>query len=128
MSPLERFRPAGLGRVRMGLTQTWWSAGGVAVQEAPERAPEPVAYSMDPAPPSRPSTTRPACACKFFGLTGLGQGGCATPIEGAPATAEGSMPADAPPSKAAPEGPSTIAIVGGVGVLGVLGLLAAGVI
>jgi len=123
MASLRRFEPAGYGPVHLGVVEAWWSSGGVvAMDPGPAlEPPVPVAYSHAPYPTrgiSRtPVTTRPVCACKFFGL---GQGGCATPVEGAPVVAGGGS---APAS-----GPSTLTIVGGVGVLGVLGLLAAGVI
>jgi hypothetical protein len=68
------------------------------------------------------SLTRETCACNM-----LGQGGCATPEEGAPVQDGGYAPGTA----GASQGPSTltvVGVVGAVGAVGVLGLLIAGVI
>ncbi len=100
------------GPMRIGRAEASWWAGFEQVVEI-EAEPKPVepdevTYAS--------SITRPACACKI--LVGLGQG-CSMPIEGFPG---GTVP------KGAGEGPSTLAVIGGVAGVGVVLALVTGLI
>ncbi len=100
------------GPTRIGRAEASWWAGFEQIVEL-EAEPEPVepdevAYAS--------SITRPACACKI--LVGLGQG-CSMPIEGFPG---GVVP------KGAEDGPSTLAVIGGVAGVGVVLALVTGLI
>ena len=62
------------------------------------------------------STTRPKCACKILNGATLGQG-CSIPTEGFPG---GAAPGD--------DGPSTLAVIGGVTGVGVILALVTGIL
>lgn len=112
-----RFRPADYGRrvpLAGSIQASWWGGFEHTVFEDPEPS-DP--YPTDPYPPEdvaySSSITRPACACKILGQ------GCAVPQGGTPTGGAVSQPSD---------GPSTVAVVGGISAVALLGLLVAGVI
>ncbi len=122
---MRRFEAMGYGPVSFGgVETTWWGGFEQTVVHAPERPPigtVPPGIIETDGEVERPdadavyssSITRPMCACKMLGQ------GCSIPQEGAPAGGRPSAPS---------EGPSTLAVVGSLGVVGVLGLLVTGVL
>jgi hypothetical protein len=116
---MRRFEALGYGPVRFagGIQTTWWGATAAeAAREQPVQPNQEVAHSS--------SITRPVCACEFFNQeegAQLGQGGCATPVEGVQSDGRPVVTKDG-------EGVPPALIVGGIGVAGLIGLLAAGVI
>ncbi len=96
------------GTARIGAAEVSLWAGFANVEETPEPVDE-VAYSS--------SITRPKCACKILNGKGLGQG-CSIPTEGFPGS---SVARDG-------EGPSTLAVVGGVTGAGLILALVTGIL
>lgn len=101
-----------LGAVRVGAVESTWWAGfeRIEIETAPPAPPaaSEVAYSS--------SITRPACSCKILNGKRMGQG-CSIPTEG--------FPGSTVQKGGGGDGPSTLAVVGGVAGAGlVLALLA----
>lgn len=98
------------GTARIGAAEVslWAGFEKVVVEEGPAPVQEVVHSS---------SITRPKCACKILNGKGLGQG-CSIPTEGFPGS---SVARDG-------EGPSTLAVVGGVTGAGLILALVTGIL
>ena len=107
--PVLNGGPARIGRAEA----SWWAGFEQIVEVEAESAPpaEEVTYSS--------SITRPACACKILGGR-LGQG-CSIPTEGFPGTSVAKPNGNG-------EGPSTVAVVGGLAGAGLVLALATGLL